>query len=173
MWSNLESAEGTWRPPAKNWKLHRAKWSFLCQKSNFSKSVHIDPKVPPMSQKRLAVCDNAILSFIRGLNASETTPWQNIHFDFFKVGSKVNFSTNYQIDPKVSPMSLKRFAVCKTAILSSIRGHNAPETRPCRKLHFEVFRRCWVKRDWVKKCSDRCHSVTYESETFSLCRKHS
>jgi hypothetical protein len=55
------------------------------------------------------------------------------------LGQKSTFSKSVQIDPKVSPMSQKRLAVSETAILSSIRGQNMPETTPCQSLHFERF----------------------------------
>ena len=53
------------------------------------------PKVPPTSQKRLAVWETAILTFICVVNASETTSRENLQFEyFFKVGSKVIFEKN-------------------------------------------------------------------------------
>ena len=43
------------------------KWSFFGQKSTFSKSVQIDPKVSYMIRKCLRVCNSVILSSIGGL----------------------------------------------------------------------------------------------------------
>ena len=62
--SNLESAEGITRPPAKNEKVTRTNWSFLGQKSTFPKRVHIDPKVSYVIRKCLRVCNSVIVRSI-------------------------------------------------------------------------------------------------------------
>ena len=143
------------RPWAKNWKLHRAKSTFLGQKLFFfSKSGQIDPKVSPISQKRFAVYKTAMLSSIRKQSLSESCAKSA----FF--GSNIDFFKSAQIDPKVLPMSQKRFAVCETTILSFIRGQTVTETTPSQNWNFEDFWWCSVKNQLFRKVSRsiwKCH----------------
>ena len=111
------------RTRAKNWKVTRAEWSFFSQKSFFSKSVQIDPKVSYMIRKWLAVSSTTIFSPIGGVWECVIKSWTTFK-NYLKTRNDhflVNFfSKRVQIDPKVSYMIRKSLVVFSAIILSSI-----------------------------------------------------